>query len=56
MLCISQFHFSFDLGMTDRRVLPQSYKEAMEFIEGKRRVELGGEMRKLYLGESTEMR
>lgn len=42
------FHFSFDLGQTDRQVLPQTYKEAMEFIEGKRRVEIGAEMRRLY--------
>lgn len=46
-----QFHFSFDLGQTDRQVLPQTYKEAMEFIEGKRRVEIGAEMRRLYQGE-----
>ncbi|CDR98971.1 related to acyl-coa thioester hydrolase [Sporisorium scitamineum] len=45
------FHFSFDLGETDRQVLPQTYKEAMEFIEGKRRVEIGAEMRRLYQGE-----
>ncbi|PWZ00405.1 Thioesterase/thiol ester dehydrase-isomerase [Testicularia cyperi] len=48
------FHFSFDLGDTECRVLPQSYKEAMEFIEGKRRVELGSEMRRLYLGVGEE--
>uniref|UniRef100_V5EPH4 Acyl-coa thioesterase n=2 Tax=Kalmanozyma brasiliensis (strain GHG001) TaxID=1365824 RepID=V5EPH4_KALBG len=45
------FHFSFDLGQTDRQLLPQTYKEAMEFIEGKRRVEIGAEMRRLYQGE-----
>lgn len=49
-----QFHFSFDLGETDRQVLPQTYKEAMEFIEGKRRVEIGAEMRRLYQGEPQE--
>lgn len=48
---LQQFHFSFDLGETDRQVLPQTYKEAMEFIEGKRRVEIGAEMRRLYQGE-----
>lgn len=48
-----QFHFSFDLGKTDCQVLPQTYKEAMEFIEGKRRVEIGAEMRRLYSGESS---
>ncbi|SPO31810.1 related to acyl-coa thioester hydrolase [Ustilago trichophora] len=48
------FHFSFDLGETDRQVLPQTYKEAMEFIEGKRRVEIGREMRRLYQGEPDE--
>ncbi|ETS61503.1 hypothetical protein PaG_04250 [Moesziomyces aphidis] len=42
------FHFSFDLGTTNLQVLPQTYKEAMEFIEGKRRVDLGTEMRRLY--------
>ena len=31
--------------------MPQTYKEAMEFIEGKRRVEIGAEMRRLYQGE-----
>lgn len=49
-----QFHFSFDLGETDRQVLPQTYKEAMEFIEGKRRVEIGAEMRRLYQGEPSD--
>ncbi|SPO39317.1 related to acyl-coa thioester hydrolase [Pseudozyma flocculosa] len=43
-----QFHFSFDVGPPTRRVMPQTYKEAMEWIEGKRRVELGHEMRALY--------
>ncbi|KAJ1036119.1 hypothetical protein NDA18_000262 [Ustilago nuda] len=47
------FHFSFDLGKTDCQVLPQTYKEAMEFIEGRRRVEIGAEMRRLYSGESS---
>ncbi|EPQ27554.1 uncharacterized protein PFL1_04692 [Pseudozyma flocculosa PF-1] len=42
------FHFSFDVGPPTRRVMPQTYKEAMEWIEGKRRVELGHEMRALY--------
>ncbi|SNX88049.1 related to acyl-coa thioester hydrolase [Melanopsichium pennsylvanicum] len=48
------FHFSFDLGTTDRQVLPQTYKEAMEFIEGKRRVEIGAEMRRLYQEPSAK--
>ncbi|KAN0064085.1 hypothetical protein ACQY0O_003249 [Thecaphora frezii] len=42
------FHFSFDIGSTGKRLMPQTYKEAMEWIEGKRRVELGSEMRTLY--------
>lgn len=51
---VSQFHFSFDLGQTTHQVLPQTYKEAMEFIEGKRRVELGAEMRRLYQGDRPD--
>ena len=54
VLFTPQFHFSFDLGETDRQVLPQTYKEAMEFIEGKRRVEIGAEMRRLYQGEPSD--
>lgn len=43
-----QFHFSFDLGDTAHRVAPETYAEAMEWIEGKRRVEFGAEMRAMY--------
>ncbi|CAO1621445.1 unnamed protein product [Parajaminaea phylloscopi] len=42
------FDFSFDLGHTKRRVSPATYQEAMQWIEGKRRVELGLEIRRLY--------
>lgn len=42
------FDFSFDLGHTSKRVTPATYQEAMHWIEGKRRVELGLEIRRLY--------
>lgn len=41
------FHFSFDLGSTDKRVLPESYRDSIAFIEGKRRVDLGNELRRI---------
>ncbi|PWN21090.1 hypothetical protein BCV69DRAFT_248472 [Microstroma glucosiphilum] len=46
------FHFSFDLGggQVTQRVSPVSYQESMAWIEGKRRVELGLELRRLYDG------
>lgn len=50
------FHFSFDLGWGEvrKRVSPVSYQESMDWIEGKRRVELGLEMRRLYDGKGAE--
>lgn len=49
------FDFSFDLGKGGaggvgggKRVTPETYQEAMRWIEGKRRVELGLELRGLY--------
>lgn len=33
-----------------RTVVPSTYREAMHYLEGKRRLELGDEMRKLYRG------
>lgn len=44
------FHFSFELGDNPegKRVSPQTYLEAMNWIEGKRRMQLGLELRKLY--------
>lgn len=61
------FHFSFDVGRTPtvtgavtpasspareaRRVTPVSYKEAMEWVEGRRRVELGQQLRQLYAAD-----
>lgn len=60
------FHFSFDLGEEEQRVLPgevygklclcvthfisflsDSYKDSLAFIEGKRRVDLGNELRQI---------
>lgn len=34
-----------------RTVVPTTYNDAMFYLEGKRRVQVGDEMRKLYLGE-----
>ncbi|KAK8865753.1 hypothetical protein IAR55_000900 [Kwoniella newhampshirensis] len=34
-------------------VVPRTYKEAMHYLEGSRRLELGNEMRRLYQGESN---
>lgn len=34
-----------------RTVVPTTYNDAMFYLEGKRRVQVGNEMRKLYLGE-----
>ncbi|OWZ54994.1 thioesterase [Cryptococcus neoformans c45] len=34
-----------------RTVVPTTYNDAMSYLEGKRRVQVGDEMRKLYLGE-----
>ena len=43
------FHYSFALGSkVKRRVAPESYAETLAWIEGKRRVELGQEVRKSY--------
>jgi len=43
------FHYSFDLGSkVEKRVTPESYAETLAWIEGKRRVELGQEVRKNY--------
>lgn len=33
-----------------RTVIPSSYSEAMHYLEGKRRLEVGEEMRQLYQG------
>lgn len=52
------FDFSFDLGAGEskRRVSPQTYQEAMRWIEGKRRVQLGLELRGLYgKGEARDV-
>jgi acyl-coenzyme A thioesterase 9 len=32
----------------ERTVVPSTYAEAMHYLEGKRRMELGDEMRRLY--------
>lgn len=42
------FHFSFNLGETKKRVSPESYLEVLKWLEGRRRVEKGEEMRELY--------
>ncbi|UZJ52990.1 hypothetical protein CBS101457_002310 [Exobasidium rhododendri] len=43
------FHFSFDLGSKNqKKVIPVSYSDSMAWIEGKRRVELGQEVRSSY--------
>lgn len=43
------FHYSFDLGSNvTKRVTPESYAETLAWIEGKRRVELGQEVRRNY--------
>lgn len=34
-----------------RTVVPTTYSDAMSYLEGKRRVQIGDEMRRLYLGE-----
>jgi acyl-coenzyme A thioesterase 9 len=33
-----------------KMVIPQTYSETMHYLEGKRRLEVGDEMRKLYQG------
>lgn len=41
------FHFSFDLAQDDKTVLPESYHDSIAFIEGKRRVDHGNELRRI---------
>ncbi|PWN48734.1 Thioesterase/thiol ester dehydrase-isomerase, partial [Violaceomyces palustris] len=45
------FHFSFDIGESDKKISPETYKEAMEWIEGKRRTELGVQVRRIYASD-----
>jgi acyl-coenzyme A thioesterase 9 len=45
--------FYFTMAVEDdqpigRTVIPQTYAEAMQYLEGKRRLELGEQMRTLY--------
>jgi acyl-coenzyme A thioesterase 9 len=48
------FHFSFDTAHARRGVRPESYGEAMEYLEGARRVAVGQEMRALYAKEQKK--
>ncbi|PWN35422.1 uncharacterized protein FA14DRAFT_164321 [Meira miltonrushii] len=41
------FHFSFDFGPDAKKVLPESYRDSIAFLEGKRRVDLGNELRRI---------
>jgi acyl-coenzyme A thioesterase 9 len=36
-----------------KMVIPQTYSESMHYLEGKRRLQVGDEMRKLYQGGSA---
>lgn len=37
-----------------KMVIPQTYSESMHYLEGKRRLEVGQEMRKLYQGTMVD--
>lgn len=41
----NSFHFSFEIGLTKRRVAPYTYAEAIEWLESRRRVHVGDEFR-----------
>lgn len=41
------FHFSFDFGLESKKVLPESYRDSIAFLEGKRRIDLGNELRRI---------
>ena len=41
------FHFSFDFGPDAKKVLPESYRDSIAFLEGKRRIDLGNELRRI---------
>lgn len=37
-----------------RAVVPETYEEAMQYLEGTRRLAVGDEMRRLYLAEGFD--
>ncbi|KDN43543.1 Thioesterase/thiol ester dehydrase-isomerase [Tilletiaria anomala UBC 951] len=39
------FHFSFSVGQTKRRVSPLTYADAIEWLESRRRVQIGDQLR-----------
>jgi len=36
-----------------KTVVPETYSEAMNYLEGQRRLEVGEQMRQLYQGDNT---
>ncbi len=48
-----QFHFSFSIGRSQTRVSPLTYADSIEWLESRRRVQLGEQMRDAYQSSIT---